>query len=508
MPDSGRTSLAQKVLAGFGVLSFGVGIQSAIQLVVLGVLARLLTPAEFGLVGAATVAIGVASAFGPSGIGAAIVQSVQLKPLHLRTGLGIAVLLGLLSYLAMALLAPLIAQFFRMPDLEVIVRVAALILPISAFGVVSEALMQREFRFRRLALISVISYVAGYGVIGILLALAGTGTWALVGALLGQAACKTSLLLANRREALGPITWVAAEVRQMLRFSIGLSLAKLSNQLAQQGDNLIVGRMLGAEALGVYGRAYQSSTMPAGLFSGVADTVLFPTLASVQANRDRVARGFVRALGASATVTLPVVAILTIVAPELILMVFGSQWNAVVEPFRILSATLVFRAGYKLCDSLARASGAVYRQAWRHFAYAMMVLAGSWIGQFWGLDGVAGGVLIAVLFHYLLMLQLSLSLSGACWGDIARLYFAPFLSMLIIAGTVHFGAEIARAHQVEPLLILLGAGATMTASYLLLFRCCPKALGSEAAWLADLLVARYRMARPRESVVPKQTSSE
>lgn len=503
MSSARPESLTDRTLGGLSNLFVGVGLQTMMQLIVLSVLARLLSPAEFGLMGAATVVVAFVSILSQSGIGPAIVQRAELDTRHLRVGLALSIGLGFAACIALILVAPWVAMFFRMPELESIARAVSIVFPIAGVSVVTEALLQRELRFRQLTLIAVLSYAIGYGAVGIILALAGYGVWALVGAQLGQAIVRSSLLLSNRRAMLGPPMWAKAEARHLLRFGFGLSLAKFSNQFALQGDNLIVGRLMGAEPLGAYGRAYQAAALPAGVFGSIVDTVLFPVLASVQNERTRLARGFIQALSANATITLPVSSLLIVLAPELIVVLFGSQWAAVVTPFRVLSFALLCRTSYKLCDTLARATGAVYRQVWRHSLYAAAVTIGAWDGHYWGLSGVATGVVLAILFHYLMMVQLSLQLSGATWGDVVRAHIAPLLSALALGTLAQLAAEVARRHGIPPLVILFGIGGAAASAYLLLLRYQPRLLGRGAVWLADLLAARCRSYRDRVSAAAK-----
>jgi hypothetical protein len=163
----------------------------------------------------------------------------------------------------------------------------------------------------------------------------------------------------------------------------------MSNCVALRADQLVVGRWLGAEALGIYGRAYCFVGMPANLFGTVVDRVIFPAMAVVQ-DRQKLAEAYSRAVGLVALTTIPLSAVLFALAPEIVRILLGPHWDSVVTPFRILVTVLIFRTSYKMSDSLARATGAVYRRAWRQWLYAGAVFLGAWLGQFWGTAGVAG----------------------------------------------------------------------------------------------------------------------
>src|SRR5690606_28466000 len=113
-------------------------------------------------------------------------------------------------------------------------------------------------------------FVLGYGLIGVTLALLEFGVWSLVCAQLGQTTLGAVLSLSFRREAIG-VAFSKQAASQLLHFGAGFSLARIANYLANQGDNLIVGRFLGADALGIYGRSYQFVMIPANLIGSVLD---------------------------------------------------------------------------------------------------------------------------------------------------------------------------------------------------------------------------------------------
>jgi O-antigen/teichoic acid export membrane protein len=199
-----------------------------------------------------------------------------------------------------------------------------------------------------------------------------------------------------------------------------MTIAKMGNFLANQGDNLVVGRMLGAGALGIYGRAYQFMVMPAGLFGTALDKALFPAMAKVQDDKHRLGKAYLTGVSFIALVAIPLSVILVLLAPEIVIILLGPKWTEVILPFQILACSLLFRMSYKMSDSLARATGAVYRRAWRQIIYALAVVVGSYIGQFWGLYGVACGVAVALVINFLIMAHLSMQLTFIKWLEIIK----------------------------------------------------------------------------------------
>jgi PST family polysaccharide transporter len=248
---------------------------------------------------------------------------------------------------------------------------------------------------------------------------------------------------------------------ELLYFGSGFTLARIGNFLASQGDNLVVGRWLGAQALGLYGHAYQLMTAPAVMLGQVLDRVLFPTMALVQTEPKRLARAYRSGVSIISIFILPVSIVLAIVAPEAVGTLLGPGWEGVVPPLQILALGMMFRSSYKISDTIARATGAVYQRAWRQVAYACLVVGGSIVGQYWGLVGVAVGVLAAITINYLLMAHLSLSLTGMSWASFAAAHI-PGIALAATVGTVTSAlAFVLRASSASSI-ILLGSVALVS----------------------------------------------
>jgi len=195
-------------------------------------------------------------------------------------------------------------------------------------------------------------------------------------------------------------------------------LAKIGNFFALQGDNIVVGRTLGASALGIYGRAYQFMVMPASLFGNAMDKTLFPAMAQVQNDKKRLAKAYLTGVRVIGLLAIPISVVFNFLAPSIVMVLLGPTWTEVILPLQILTCSLLFRMSYKMSDSLARATGSVYNRAWRQIIYAALVFGGSYVGQFWGLPGVAMGVASALVVNFLLMAHLSLNLTNTTWWEL------------------------------------------------------------------------------------------
>jgi O-antigen/teichoic acid export membrane protein len=495
-----RKGLTQQVLGGLFWTASGRAARSVLQILVLVVLARLVSPADFGVVSAALVVIGFSGIFAQLGLGPALVQRPDLEPRHLKTAFAASIYSGLLVGAVVWLSAPLVAQFFRMANLVPVLRVLAWCFPIKSLGVVSESLMQRELRFRWLAVRDVTSNFLGYGLVGPLLAWQGQGVWALVTAQLAYLGINTLMLLIGRRPLVS--LWLERKAFQELAFfGGGITVARVASYFALQGDNLVVGRWLGSVALGIYGRAYQLMAAPASAIGEVLDIVLFPAMAAVQGDVRRLSLAYRKGVSFIALVVLPVSVLLFGLAPELVAVLLGPKWTDVILPLQILAVGMLFRTSYKMSDSVCRATGVIYRRAWRVVLYAALVVFGSWVGQRWGLAGVSVGVLLALTVNFVLMAQLSLPLLEMSWGDLFQAHL-PALRLSAVCGLVLWGLlEPLRQWDIPDAVRLVGAGSATLAAAALLIWIAPRLfVGSDGLWILERLrgslAGRFTSSRP------------
>jgi O-antigen/teichoic acid export membrane protein len=488
MGKPGR-GLTHRTISGLIWSAWGKGGRAALVLLSLVVLARLLSPREFGTVSAALVVIEFSSILSRLGLGPAVVQRQELEPRHLQAAFTGSLVIGVLMGAAIWMLAPVAAVFFRNPQVEPVLQVLAWIFPLKGISTVAESLMLRELRFRWLANLDVAVFGLGNVLVAIVLALAGWGVWALVTATIVESLARSVILLYLRRPSLDLLPeWRA--LKEMLYLGSGFTLAKVANSFALQGDNLVVGHWLGPNALGLYGRAYNLMSAPASAIGKVLDDVLFPTMARVQDDIIRLGKAYRRGVAVIALVTLPLSTVLVVIAPELIRVVLGPRWLDAILPFRVLAAGTLFRTSYKMSDSLSRSTGVVYRRARRQVVYAGMVIGGAYLGGHWGITGVAAGVFVALTVNFLLMAQLSLEVCQMSWSTFWAAH-GPSVLLAAAAGSVAWSVATGlRQLPAPPLVILMmSAGGAIASVVWLMSRFPQRCLGEEGLWTLDALTS-------------------
>lgn len=482
-----RSGLKASVLHGLLWMSWGKVARAVLQIGIIAVLARLITPRDFGVVSAAFIFIEFTAIFAQIGLGKALVQQPALRPEHIATAFYGSVALGLvLTSLTWVFAAP-IAALFRMPMLIPVLKVLSVTFVLRSIGIAAESQLQREMRFRWLANRELAGYTFGYGLIGVSLACVGWGVWALVFAHLAQTAMNTVLLLVAKPIRLRVAPDIQA-LRELGYFSGGYTIGRIANQLAAKGDSFVVGRCLGSEALGVYGRAFQLMAAPADIFGDIVDNVLFPAMARTQEDTERLSTAYRRGTSLIALLMLPLSMTFCLLAPHVVNVLLGPGWGAAVVPFELLALGLVFRTGCRMSDALTRAGGFVYQRAWRQILFAAGVIGGAWLLRPWGVAGVALGVLVALCGNYFLMAQISLKVAHMRWKSFFEAQIPAVLLATVVAAMVYVTSKLLFqwfSSSIAVLLAVLVLGLCVLISIVLwrpLFL-----IGDDGLWMLDTL---------------------
>jgi O-antigen/teichoic acid export membrane protein len=445
------------VMSGFTWMYLSVVLQGALKLFVLAILARLLGPRDFGIVGVALIFTSCAERVGQVGVGPALIQKANLSPDEMQTGMVLSVLSGVFIAASLWIIAPYAALFFTAAEVDPILKTLSFGFVLDGFGVLSDSLLQRNLRFRQIVVRDNISYVVGIAGVGVVLAVLGAGAWALVIGHLTMKAIRLVLLLAAE-----PLRtngrFRMTHVRELLHTGVGFSLGRILNFMSLQGDNFVVGRVLGVEVLGMYTRGYQLMALPAMYIGQVLERVLFPAMAQKQDNQALLRRAYSSTLEVVALFALPTSIAMFFLAEEIVWTLFGGGWAAIVPVVTILSCGVFFRTAYKCSDTVVRSLGAVYRYAVLQGVYTVMIVGGSLLGSsIAGLNGVAVAVVLAVGVNYLLLTRLAASFLSLSVRQIAQ----PHLPGLWVAGCVGvslMGAlPVLRSLEIPPVSVVLVA---------------------------------------------------
>jgi len=375
--------------------------QMGLRLVVVAVLARLLDPTDFGVVAASLVVIVFAQAAAELGLPAALVQRAELTARQEGAGTLAALAAGLGMAAVVAASSNVVARLLGMPSAQPVLSGLSLALVPRALAIVPLALLQREERFRGLATVQLAAYALGYAGVATAGGLAGWGAMALVAGQVGQATLEATGAWMLRRPARP--CWDLGALRMLMSFGGGMTVTRLLNLVGLQADTLVVAKLVGAEALGFYNRAYTLMGVPARLFSQGIDTVLFPRFARMQTQPKRLRGGYRQAVSWSALLLAPPAAALVALAQDLVLVVLGPGWATTGDVLGVFAFGLYVRTAYKIPAVVVRSLGRSWRLVTHQALYAASVILGGIVGAAWGPVGVAAGVVGAVTVHFILL---------------------------------------------------------------------------------------------------------
>jgi len=420
-------------------LAWSLGSQAALQgirIVVVVVLARLLTPREFGLAAMALAVSAVVPAVLDLGLGAALVQRPTISEHDRSTAFWTSAGAGVVLALAGVALARPVASFFGEPRVAALFAALAAGYFLTALASTHMALLTRALSFRTIELVAISTTVAS-AVAAIAIAAAGGGPWAIVGQSLAASGLTVLLLwiISSWRPSL---MFSAESLRVLMRFGGGLVGTRLLVYLQRNVDNLLVGRVLGAAPLGSYGVAYNLVLLPVGRVVDPVRRVLFPALSRIQTDPPRLADLWVRGTRVLAAFVFPLLLGLAAVAPEFVHVVLGQRWHAAVPVVRVLALAGAVQVVVAL-NAVVLASLGLVSTLLRYFSAAtVLAVAGFAAGVSFGITGVAAGYASATLVAappYVFLVARAL---GIPWS---RLPLA--LRGVLEAGLVMLGAVLA-----------------------------------------------------------------
>jgi len=408
------------------------GARLALQLGGLAILSRLLSPAVFGVVAMAAVVTNFANLLRDLGTAAAVIQRKELSEPTIAAAYWFSVGSGVIIGIALAVAAPLLSSLFRKPELTGLLRVLALSFPLASLGTVHQALLERDSHFSTVAGIEMFSSSIGIGV-AIVAAALGAGAYSI--ALQTVCVAGLSSLQFWRASPWRPRRALALvrELRSIWHFSGPLVGFNLINYLGRNADSMIIGRLLGAVALGPYSMAYRLMLFPVQNFTYVANRALFPVYSRRQESGEGVRELYLRTLGVIASVTAPLMAGTLALRYPLVSVLMGPKWG-------VTAAVLTWLAPVGFIQSLASCGGAIYMASGRTrlmmglgAASTVIVITSFLVGVHWGVVGVARGYLCANLITAVPVFYITMRMLGGTMGELVGRVWRPIAGACVMA---------------------------------------------------------------------------
>jgi len=464
-------NLGERLRVGAKWSGAEIALSLPVRLGTLAILARLITPTEFGVFAAAVTVIEFARPLGALSMDHALVQSKNLSTGSVAFASMVALGLSMSVAAVIALNANTVLLLYDDPAVPVVLIALALSGPLATTSGLLLAVLRRRLAFRALSIVVLLSSATA-SLASVAVAVAGWGVWALVAGYYTDLALRGvfAFFLVRPRFARPR---AGAETHGLLRFGVGSTLSQMLNFWALHGDYVVIGSVLGPKPLGYYSRAYQLISTVPGMLGRVHNMVLFPAFSRAQGDRSYLEKALLVGTEATAALTLPLCAWGVVLGPEIIYVLLGPGWEATVVPFQVLALGVYFRSGYRLAASVILATGHVFSLSACQGIYGILIVVGTFLGAQWaGIVGAAMATLVALLIFYLLLYVLASKVSGAHVWSFLRVHAGPGLVFIIILVTAALGRSSMSGLGLPPIAILisavtLGIVALIGATYLL-----------------------------------------
>jgi O-antigen/teichoic acid export membrane protein len=408
-------------------MSFGLSIFNTL------VLARLLTPSDFGIIGMVTVFINFLIMFKDAGLSTATIQNEKIDNGQISTLFWINSLISLALGLAILISAPLVAAFYKKPELTAVTAVLSVSFIIQGFSIQHNALLQRHLKFSALAVNEIIAQLSSIAV-AIAMASLGFRYWALVGGIFARTFMQLLLTFYF-------CPWTPSKmqkgtgIRNMLKFGGHLTGSYFIGYLSRNLDSLLIGRFIGAGPLGLYSRAFTLLMQPLTQISGPLSSLSLPVLSSLKNDPARYQSYYRKLLDITISLALPVSVYCFLEGEFLIRVLLGQKWMDAVPVFKILSVAGIFVA-ISSAPGLVMLSHGFSKRYFRLNIITSVITSVSLIaGVSFGIKGVAIAYTIASFLKMIPLILYSfretpikLPLFAASIAGISTYFFVIFYS--------------------------------------------------------------------------------
>jgi O-antigen/teichoic acid export membrane protein len=448
--------LKKRLLDGVKSAGFSAAVVNVLHLVQLLVLARLLAPSDFGLMGMAGVVVGYATLVADMGIGSAIIHRQSITKESLSSLYWLSILLGIAVFFALWSLTSVVVAVYSEPRLGNVMFLLTFLFLITPIGQQFQILLEKTLEFGRLAKIEV--GAAGIGaIVAIGIGLARSDVFALVGGTLADAGAKALMLVViGWKEWRPSLIFRWKDVKGYVGFGLYHAGQRSVNYMTANVDFFLIGSLLGAQALGYYKVAYDLANLPSSKINAALSRVFFPAFAVVQNDIERLKRGYLQMQEFTSMVNIPLLLGMAVVAPVAIPLLFGPWWAPSALLLQILVVVGLSRSIGGTVGPLLLAMG----RPGIGFQWSILIVfiqvPGIYIGV---LSGSAVGVATAfailacvyLVLNYVLLIR---TLLGSCIRDyVMRIW--PYVWMSTITATAVIGVSMFLSFLPPPLLLLV-----------------------------------------------------
>lgn len=429
-------SVKKELIGGFAYTAIAKYMGVVISFIITAVLSRLLLPDDFGIVAIATVLINFFSLLSDMGVGPAIVQNKSLDKADYSHIFSLTVWIGIILAVLFFVLSPFISTYYKNDQLLIICRLLSVNIMFVTWNIVPNALLYKNKMFKYLAYRNLVVQFIG-GSLAVTGALYGLGIYALLVNPIFTSVVMFFISFAKHPQKMR-FSLQFASIKKIQSFSIYQFLFNLVNYLSRNLDKLVIGRVLGERSLGYYEKSYRMMMLPLENITFVINPVMLPVFSEFQHDLNRLATSYMKVVRTLAFIGSALTLLLFFAARELILLIFGMQWEPSVDVFRILSLSVGIQIVLSTAGSIFQAADSTKIMFYNSLVTVCINMTGLFIGIFFfgTIEAVAYAILIAFTVNFFVTYY---TLFRYTFCDVkSLLYFfrqlvSPFCMCLIIA---------------------------------------------------------------------------
>ena len=431
------TNLRNRMLSGVSWKVIAQIVTQAIQLVVTVILARLLTPRDFGLAAMVVILTNFAAVVAPLGR-AAIIQKAAVSQELLSSVFWLNVFVGVVLTLIMIACAPFMALAYNEPSLFWLTILFSSTFIINSFGITHNALLQREIDFRSFAIMDITAYVIA-GLASVFAAYSGLGVWSLVlQSVVFSLVCISFFWMRSPWRPDLYFRWHA--IVEIMDFSVTMLLADVLVYWVRNVDNLLIGLVLGSGPLGIYSRAYAVMLIPINRVARVLSDVMFSSLSKIQDERAYVKNVFLKISRAVALISFPMMLGVLATAKYFVFCLFGPQWSEMVPVLKVLCLIGLIQSVMIFTRNIYLSQGKASVLLRVELPLQLIQVLGIIIGLKWGILGVAVGYAAAsVVVSYPSLFFAGRLIGLGCWEYTLNLFGVLGCATAMATGVWYLG---------------------------------------------------------------------
>jgi len=431
----GKT-LSQKVVQGGAYLSSLKIIRKILSLIRLVIIGRILVPSDFGLMGIALLAMSAIETFSQTGYKEALIQKKEDIHGYLNVAWTVMIIRGAAIFILMVFLASYISSFFHTPEVKPLIQLLGFVFFLRAFHNIGVIFFRKELDFHKVFIYRFLGISTNF-IVAVSAAFILKNVWALVLGLLAENVISliVSYFIHPYRPRLSKDFKKAQELFGFGKWILGSSILIF---IGKHIDDIFVGRVLSAPALGFYQMAYRISNMLETEITQVISSVAFPAYAKIQTQKQRVQKAYFRIMRLTMAITIPLAVGMVLLAPEFTMIFLGEKWMPMVIVMQLLAVAGLINSILSTGNPLFKGSGYPNYQFYMQLARGLAIIIFIYpLIVYWGISGAAIGVILSMLSMLIIWYPLSKKITKASWRLYMEAFWPPIFCSAFMIGILY-----------------------------------------------------------------------